>query len=667
MAKDKAKNRIHKLKDQLHEIDYAYYVLDKPFVTDAVRDSLKDELEKLEKEYPQFITSDSPTQRVGGKALGKFQKHKHRVAKYSIDDVFSFEEVVEFDQRIKRFLKLPENKEIEYICELKIDGLNMSYIYKKGVLDKAVTRGDGVIGEVVTHTARTIGSVPLKIKEAIDLEVSGEVFIPKESFAKMNKSQKKKGEQLFANPRNAAAGTVRQLDPQVSAERDLDSFMYSYDSANDAKTHEDVLHELKGLGFKVTTNWEKVKSIKETEKYFKVWEKKRDSLPFEIDGVVIKVNNIEYQKKLGRTAKHIRFAVAYKFPAEQVTTVVDSIEVQVGRTGALTPVAHLTPVKLAGSVVRRATLHNQDEIDRLDVRIGDTVVLQKSGDIIPDIIEVLPKMRTGKEKKFKIPEACQICGSRVVQKPGEVAHYCTNRECYGQQQRSLSHFVSKKAFNIDGLGPQILVSLQKADLIKDASDIFRLREEDLRPLERFAEKSAENLIKSINDAKEVDLAKFIYALGIRHVGEESALLVAEQVKSIKLKVKSLASEIKKIDLENIEGIGPKVAQSIYNWFNDQKNIKLLEKFDKNGIEIIVSNRDASNKLGGKTFVLTGELSSMSRDDAKDKIRSLGGKAPSSVSKKTDYVVAGVNPGSKYDKAIKLGVKIIDENELLKLL
>ncbi|HNP75372.1 MAG TPA: NAD-dependent DNA ligase LigA [bacterium] len=667
MNKQEAKNRIDKLKKQLHEIDYAYYVLDKPVVSDAVRDSLKDELEKLEGQHPELVTPDSPTQRIGGKALGKFQKHKHRIPKYSIDDVFSFEEVVEFDRRVKRFLNLAEAADIEYICELKIDGLNMSYLYKNGILDKAVTRGDGLIGEVVTHTVKTIRSVPLSIKEKRPVEVGGEVFMPKAGFTKMNQEQWKKGGQIFANPRNAAAGTVRQLDPKVAAGRDLDSYMYSYDGPAKLKTHEEVLKILKKLGFKVTSNWKRINSIREAEKVFGYWAKHRSALPFEIDGLVIKVNNLEWQERLGRTAKHIRWAVAYKFAAEQATTVVEAIGVQVGRTGALTPVAHLRPVNLAGSTIRRATLHNQDEIDRLDVRVGDTVVVEKAGDIIPNIIAVLPKLRTGREKKFRLPNQCPICGSPVEQKSGEVAYYCANDQCFAKQQEQFYHFVSRGAFNIDGLGPQILDHLQKADLIEDVADIFKLKEEDLLPLERFAEKSARNLIQSVAASKTISLAKFIFALGIRHVGEETAALLAGQFVSGKLKAGELPQKVKRLDLELVEGIGPKVAQSIIAWFDNSKNIDLLKKFDEVGVAIINQSASVSNKLAGKKFVLTGELEKYTRQEAKDKIKKLGGSVSSSVSKLTDYLVAGAKPGSKYDQAQKLGVTIIEEKEFLRII
>ncbi len=684
MDKKQVKNRINKLKQQLQEIDYAYYVLDKPIVTDAIRDSLKAELEKLEYEHPELITSDSPTQRVGGRALGKFAKHRHQVPKYSFDDMFYFCEVEEFDQRIKRFLKLPENSEINYICELKIDGLNMSFIYQGGVLDLAVTRGDGVIGEVVTHNVKTIGSIPLKIKRDINLETGGEVYMPTGSFGQLNERAKKNQGQIFANPRNAAAGTIRQLDPKVAAERDLDCFMWTIFNYQDLglKTQEQIMATLKNLGFRTDSHWQKVKNISGVKKYFEHWRQHRDSLPYGIDGVVIKVNDLQLQERLGRTAKHVRWAVAYKFPAEQVTTVVEDISVQVGRTGALTPVAHLRPVQLAGSVVRRATLHNQDEIDRLDVRIGDTVVLQKAGDIIPDIVEAMPKMRTGQEKKFKMPVKCPICDSVVVKKSGEVAHYCQNKKCFAVAMEELYHFVSKKAFDIDGLGPKILSQLQKEGLVKDPADIFTLQEEDLKPLERFAEKSARNLIEAIEGGKKIDLGKFIYALGIRHVGEETAWLLAKQFYTsfyfsslseggvrggLKNPVESF-SKIKLEDIENIAGIGPKVAESIINWLADKKNIELLKKLDKNGVKIIMpAVSGQSDKLAGEIFVLTGELKAFTRDEAKEKIRSLGGNVSSSVSHNTDYVVAGSDPGSKYNKAQKLGVNIINEKEFLKLI
>ncbi|MEI6627432.1 MAG: NAD-dependent DNA ligase LigA [bacterium] len=518
----------------------------------------------------------------------------------------------------------------------------------------------GVIGAVVTHNIRTIKSIPLKIKKMGLVEVGGEVFMPKASFAKINLEQERLGEAVFANPRNAAAGTVRQLDPAVAASRDLDAFMYDYHDSS-LSTQIELLKALQDLGFKVNSYYKKFDNIQQVLDCFAYWQKHRDNLSYEIDGLVIKVNNLFWQEQLGRTAKCVRWAIAYKFPAQQVVTVVESIKVQVGRTGALTPVAHLRPVSLAGSIVKRATLHNQDEIDRLDVRIGDTVVLQKAGDVIPDIVNVLPKMRTGVEKKFYMPKQCPICGHEVVKKSGEVASYCSNKNCYAQQQEGLAHFVSRKAFNIDGLGPSILNQLQTAGLIKDASDIFLLKEEDVLPLERFAERSAQNLIKSVEESKKVSLAKFIYALGIRHVGEEIAIVLANNFNSLdKLKVASLS------ELEEIDEVGPKVAESAHGWFADKNNLSLIDRLLERGVRIVKTEKKAETALMGKTFVLTGELENMSRDEAKDKIRALGGNVSSSVSRKTSYVVVGNNPGSKYDDAIKLGVAVLTAEEFNKM-
>lgn len=664
MDKTEAEKRALKLKKQLKEIDYAYYVLDKPLVSDAVRDSLKDELENIEKEFPGLITPDSPTQRIEGKALGKFAKYRHKIPKWSFDDMFSFEEIEDFDHRLKKFLGLPPAKDLEYVCELKIDGLNLSFVYEKGLLVRAVTRGDGLVGEVVTHSVKTIGSVPLKLEQPVDIEVGGEVYMPKGSFEKLNQRQKRKGEDLFANPRNAAAGSVRQLDPQVAAKRDLDTFMWAiYEPEKQGlKTQLEIMEKMKELGFKVNGNYKKVDNIAGVAKYFAQWQKHREQLPYEIDGIVIKVNGLDYQERLGRTAKHVRWAAAYKFPAEQVTTVVESIDVQVGRTGVLTPVAHLRAVPLAGSIVKRATLHNLDEIERLDVRIGDTVVLQKAGDIIPDIVEVLPKMRTGKERKFHMPAKCPVCGSAVSRPAGEVAYYCTNKGCFAQQLEGLYHFVSRAAFDIVGLGPKIIEQLQREDLIKNAADFFLLKEEDLQPLERFAEKSAKNLIEAIENSKKVTLSKLIYSLGIRHVGEETAIALAEKFGSWE-KISQASLD----QLQDTEDIGPKVAESIWQWFASKANQKLIDSLIDSGVTIINPAKKAPGKLKGLIFVLTGELETYSRDEAKEIIRTHGGDVSSSVSKNTDYVLLGENPGSKYDKAKQLGVKIISEVEFKKMI
>ncbi|MFH0854469.1 MAG: NAD-dependent DNA ligase LigA [bacterium] len=695
LTKQQAKERLEKLKKQMREIDYAYYVLDNPIVTDAARDSLKREIKEIEDEYFDLITSDSPTQRIGGKALGKFEKHKHKIPKYSFDDIFSREEVEDFDKKAKRFLELPLDAPIEYICELKIDGLNMSFIYKKGILEKAVTRGDGAIGEVVTHTARAIKSVPLRLNEDIDIEVGGEVYMPKESFERLNDEQKKIGGQIFANPRNAAAGTVRQLDPKIAATRDLAVFFYSIYGGLEISAQEDVLKTLKKLGFRVEPHYYVVKNINEAEEYFNKIQSQRDSFDYEIDGVVIKVNLIELQKKLGRTAKCARWAAAYKFQAEQATTVVENIDVQIGRTGALTPVAHLRPVFVAGSTVQRATLHNQDEIDRLDVRIGDTVVIQKAGDVIPDIVQTLVKIRTGKEKKYHIPSKCPVCGSDVIRKEGESAYYCSNLKCFAKHKEQLYHFVSRKAFNIDGLGPKIIDQLIENKFIEDGADFFKLTSDELRPLERFAEKSADNLVNAIEKAKNITLGKFIYGLGIRHVGEGTALKLAEHFCSLEELIRVARGEkdgeeagegknderrkleIDKADdgidklfprLCEVEDIGDVVAGSVADFFRDKKNLDFIKKLIDVGVRIEnFAIKKISGALAGKNIAVTGVLETMGREEAKMRIRERGGHWISSVSKNTDYVVAGNNPGSKYEKAKDLGIKIIDEKEFLNLL
>jgi len=675
MNKKEAKKRIEILKDQLREADYAYYVLDKPIISDAARDSLKDELESLEKQFPEFITADSPTQRVGGKAVGKFEKIRHKVPKYSFDDVFSFEETLGFDKRVKKILKLPESLDIEYNCELKIDGLNISLLYKKGVFDKAVTRGDGIVGENVTHTVKTIKSVPLLLREKVDIEIGGEIFMSIKSFENLNKKQKETGQQVFANPRNTAAGTIRQLDPRVASQRDLDFFAYTIYSDLKIKNQKEMLEILQVLGFKINSDHIVCKNIFGTKNFFDKIGKQREKLPYEIDGIVIKVNSLEYQKRLGRTAKDVRWACAYKFSAEQATTIVEDIQIQVGRTGTLTPVAYLRPVKIAGSIVSRATLHNEDEVLRKDIRIGDTVVIQKAGDIIPEVLEVLKKMRPKNAKSFKMSEKCPICGAKVIRKSGEAAHYCTNANCFAQEKEAVIHFVSKKGMDITGLGESIVEQLINEGLIENVSSIYNLTEGDLKSLERFAEKSAQNLIAAIEKSKKVELRKFIFALGIRHTGTETARLLerflAGRLKQKSISVSALAKNILRISseqLQNIEGVGEKVGESIYSWFEKNKNKKLLDDLDRRGLNLLLPEINGKmNKLSGRTFVLTGLLEKLAREEAKQRIIALGGNISSSVSKNTDYVVAGENPGSKYKKAKELGVKIVNEDDFLRII
>ncbi|MFH0779405.1 MAG: NAD-dependent DNA ligase LigA [Parcubacteria group bacterium] len=671
MNKTDAKQRLEKLKKQMREADHAYYVLDRPIMSDAARDSLKDEVEKIEALFPDLITPDSPTQRIGGKALSQFKKVRHDIEKYSLDDVFSIKEILEFDKRVKRFLKLAADEKIDYTCELKIDGLNMSFHYENGYFKQAVTRGDGVFGEDVTHTVKTIKSLPLKLRKDETVEIGGEVYMPKKSLAALNERNKKDGKPVFANPRNAAAGSVRQLDPSIAAGRDLDIYCWAIYNPLDLKTQEDMLKEMQNLGLRVNGHFQKVAGIEAVIRYCEEWAKKRERLAYVIDGIAIKVNNLEWQKRLGRAAKYVRWACAYKFPAEQTTTVVEDIVWQVGRTGALTPVAHLKPVPVAGSVVKRATLHNIDELTRKDIRIGDTVILQKAGDVIPEIVESLPKLRTGKERKVEMPKVCPICHSKVERREGEVAIYCSNKNCLAQEKEHFIHFVSKHGFNIMGLGDKIIEQLIDEGLLTKETDIFELTKADLLNLERFGEKSAEKLIKSIEASKKITLAKFIYSLGIRYVGEENGEILARHFHR-----HSISDFINKIrmatvdDLNEIDGIGEKVAESFHDYFHNEKNIKMLEKMAELGIRLGGGQNNVLSVhplVAHKSFVLTGSLENLSRDEAKQMIKNAGGKISGAVRLKTDYVVAGVEPGSKLKKAKELGVKSIDEKEFLEML
>ncbi|MFA4890506.1 MAG: NAD-dependent DNA ligase LigA [Candidatus Paceibacterota bacterium] len=663
--KERAKERIEKLKKAVNHHRYLYHVLDKQEISDAALDSLKHELAELEKKFPEFLAPDSPTQRVGGKPLDKFVKVRHKVKQWSFDDVFSEEEMREFDAKIKRMLKkeLAVEAEFGYTCELKIDGFKVVLEYEKGMLKTAATRGDGIIGEDVTQNVRTIESVPLKLEKEIDAIVEGEIWMSKKEFERLNKERKKVGEDLFANPRNVAAGSIRQLDSKIAASRKLDSFVYdiSWSSEKLPRTQIEELQELNKFGFKVNKYFKHCKNINEVIGFWRDWEKKKDSLPYGVDGVVVKLNKREWQEALGYTGKSPRFAVAFKFAAEEATTIVEDIQVQVGRTGALTPVAHLKPVKVAGSTVSRATLHNIEEIKRLGVKIGDTVVIRKAGDVIPEVLEVLKNMRSGKEKKFKMPEKCPVCGTKIVQEKGSPIAKCPNKKCPSRHRRSLYYFTSKRAFNFDGLGPKIIDALLDNGLIQDAADIFNLKEGDLVPLERFGEKSAENLVKAINERREIDLERFLISLGIMHVGEGTAQDLADKFSSIEKLGKATLER-----LTAVENVGEKVAESIYGWFKDEYNKRFLKKLLAR-VKIINVRHRVSNKLKGMKFVLTGTLASISRDRAKEKIKELGGEAIESVSKNTDYVVAGENPGSKYDKAKELSVKIIDENKFLDMI
>jgi len=661
------KSRYEKLKKTIDRYRYLYHVEDREKISAEALDSLKRELVGIEKKYPSLITSDSPSQRVAGEPLKQFRKVPHKVPQWSFNDAFDEQDIKDFDDRTKRLLekKIGQSVSPAYTTEVKIDGLKVVLTYEKGILAVALTRGDGRVGEDVTANVRTIESVPLRLLRDIDIIVEGEVWMSKKSLEKTNRARKRAGEVAFANPRNAAAGGIRQLDPKIAAARKLDSFIYDVAEASVSvpETQEEELKFLQELGFKVNPHFRLCSSVQEVIAFWKEWAKKKDAAPYLIDGVVVKVNEKRYQNLLGYTGKAPRFAIAFKFPAEQVTTTVLDIALQVGRTGVLTPVAHLRPVQVAGSVVSRATLHNEDEIKRLDVRVGDTVILQKAGDVIPDIVSVVKEMRTGREKKFVFPTRVPECGDdgRIERIPGQAAWRCVNKNSFAQQKRKFYHFVSKKAFDIDHLGPKVIDQLLEAGLISSFDDIFTLEKGDLLSLPRFAEKSVDNLLESIKNARRISLPRFIISLSIPQVGEETANDLSEHFGAFK---KFRGAEFE--ELEAISGVGVIVAGSIKDWFKDKKNSRLADRLlaEVSLEEGIVKKKSS---LSGKTFVLTGTLLSLSRDQSKEKIRRLGGDISASVSEKTDYVVAGENPGSKFEKAGELGVKIITEKEFLDLI
>jgi len=682
MTKQEAQNRIKELCREINHHRYLYHVLDTQEISDAALDSLKHELARLEGQFPDLTTKDSPTQRVSGEPLPEFKKVTHTHRMLSLNDAFSFEEVEEWMERMERFLKTTVKP--EFFSEIKADGLAMSLIYKDGVLVQAATRGDGFVGEDVTKNIKTVEAVPLlleshsakpfdggsvaRVRDAVDrarhgtVEIRGEVYIKKKDFLALNKRQAKAGEKLFANPRNAAAGSIRQLDPKLAASRNLSFIAWDVVTDLGQETHAESHAIAESLGFPVARVNEFCSSVKKLKAYFQKIDKKRASLDFNIDGIVVRMNDNATYEKLGTVGKAPRGAIAWKFAAEQAATRVLDIAVQVGRTGALTPVAILEPVTVAGTTVSRATLHNEDEIKRLDIRIGDTVIIEKAGDIIPDVIEVLVRLRPKNARQFNMPKTCPVCGESTERKEGEVAHYCTNHSCPARHREGLYHFVSKKAFDIDGLGPKILDQFLDVGLIKNAADLFTLQKDAIKELDRFDEKSADNATNAISGARHVSLARFIYSLGIRHVGEETARALAGHFLSLE-GIRHAPQD----DLATVPDVGNVVAESIAHYFGDEKNNAFVDQLIENGVVIKNQKKQASAKLAGKTFVLTGTLASLSRDDAKEKIISSGGSVSSSVSKNTDYVVAGESAGSKLEKAEKLGVRVIDEQEFLKML
>lgn len=695
MTKQEAKERIKKLKKEINYHRYLYHVLDRQEISDAALDSLKKELFDLEQQYPDLITQDSPTQRVAGEPLKEFAKVRHSQRMLSFNDAFSKEDMENWIKRMNNVLK--KDVKYDFYVEPKIDGLAISLVYENGFFKTGATRGDGVTGEDVTLNLKTIGDIPLKIQpisrkyfqaqfkkfdshiaeverrsdEALAkfdfqkerFEVRGEIYMEIAEFEKLNKARKKEGKSLYANPRNVAAGSVRQLDPKITASRHLRCFVYDVVTDLGQKTHEEEHFILKKIGFRTNPYTKYARDLEEVYDYYKNLLKIRPKLPFEIDGVVVIVNNNELFEKLGVVGKAPRGAIAFKFPGKEATTQVEDIRVQVGRTGALTPVAFLKPVNVGGVTVSRTTLHNEDEIKRLGVKIGDTVIVQRAGDVIPDIVRVLPNLRTGKERSFHMPKKCPICHSRVIRPKGEAVVFCTNKNCFAQQRRRIIHFVSKSAFDIKGLGPKIIDQLIENNLIEDASDLFALKQEALEPLERFAEKSASNLVEAIQSRRIIDFWRFIYALGIRHVGVETAIDLAGAFRSL--------DELKKADisqLETIKDIGGVVAKSIYKFFKDKNNLKFIDKLFKLGVKIrYEKEKKRVSPFLGKTFVFTGTLKKFTREEAKEKVRQIGGNVSSVVSKKTDFVVIGDKPGSKYEKAKKLGLEIIDEKRFLKMI
>ena len=659
--------RYEKLKDTINAYRTAYHVFDREEISQQALDSLKHELAELEASYPSIITPDSPTQRVAGAPLPQFKKVRHKVAQWSFNDAFSPEEMREFDARVKRFLKLGEKEAPTYVCELKIDGLKIVLEYEKGLLKTAATRGTGAVGEDVTHNIRTIESVPLKLARPIDIIVEGEVWMSSKGLRELNKQREKEDLPTFANPRNAAAGSIRQLDPRVAASRRLDVFIYDVAQTSEPfpSTQAEELEYMRTLGFKVNPHHFLAKDIEAAIGYWEQWKKKGRHQEYWIDGVVVKVNERRYEERLGFTGKAPRGAIAFKFPAEQVTTIVENIVLQVGRTGVLTPVAHLKPVSVAGTVVSRATLHNEDEIKRLDVRIGDTVILQKAGDVIPDIVRVLPELRPKGSKPYTWPSRVPECGGdgRIERVPGTAAWRCVNLESFSVIRRRFHNFVGKNALDIEGLGRERVDQMLETGLIQHYDEIFTLTEGDVLTLEGFAEVSAKKLIASIQKARTVELARLLVGLSIPQVGEETALLLAEKFRSIDALANASIEE-----LTNVDGVGPIVAKAVAAWFREKRHIELISRLKKVlHIKAPPKADVRTKKLAGQTFVLTGGLATMARDEAKAAIRALGGDVSSSVSKKTDYVVAGDEAGSKLDKARELGVRVLTEDEFVRMI
>ena len=663
------KKKIELLREKIRYHNYRYYVLDDPIVSDAEYDQLMKELMEWEKKYPQYIMPSSPTQRVGTEPVSGFATVKHIAPMLSLANAFSTEELRAFNQRIK---KLIPQKKLEYVVELKIDGLAVTLVYEDGIFIRGATRGDGTTGEEITSNLRTVKAIPLKLfgKDIPPrIEVYGEVYMKKSEFKRLNEKRMKNEESLFANPRNAAAGSVRQLDPRITAQRRLDTFIYraTLPEGNRFNTHMEVLNYLKKVGFKINPYTKLCQGIEEAINYCLQWIEKKEELDYEIDGMVIKVNSLRVREELGSTTRSPRWAIANKFPAQQVTTKIQDIIVQVGRTGALTPVTILDPVRISGSMVQRATLHNEDEIKRKDIRIGDIVLVQKAGEVIPEVVKVIKEKRTGKEKEFVMPAQCPVCGAKVFRPEGEVVSRCNSLTCPAQIKERIRHFASRDALDIEGLGPAIIDQLVRESIIKDISDLYFLKRDHLVSLERMAEKSADNLLDAIEKSKKKSLANLIYGSGIRYVGVHTSEVITRYYPTL--------NKFKKANLEElikINEIGPRIAESIILFFKEKENLAIIERLRSAGLnfgqeEEIRRKEKGTQILAGKQFVLTGTLKDFTRTQAKEIVSELGGRVTGSVSKKTDYVVAGEDPGSKYQKAQELGVPIINGEEFKKII
>ena len=667
-APSSVKKEVEQLRDKLRHHEYQYYVLDQPEISDAAYDGLMQRLQALEAAHPELVTPDSPTVRVGGTPREGFQTVRHARAMLSLDNAFSFDALRDFDRRVREG---SGSEKIEYIAEHKFDGLSISLQYEGGKLVRGVTRGDGTTGEEVTPNVKTIRSIPLQVDPAVlkkaklssDFEVRGEVLMTRKAFEALNRQQEQIGGKLYMNARNSAAGSVRVLDPSITAARKLDFFAYYLfvDGKVPLPKHSDVLSVLKQLRFRASDDWKLCNGIEAVVAYCEDWDAKREKLPYEIDGVVIKVNSTPIQNELGFTSKAPRWAIAYKYPARQETTVVNDIRVNVGRTGTLTPVAFLEPVQVGGVTVSRSTLHNMDEIERLGVQIGDTVLIERAGEVIPHVLKVV---KEGKDRRpFRMPKTCPECGSAIHKAEGEVAYRCVNAACPAKRKESLLHFASRHAMNIDGLGDKIVDQLVEKGLVKDVADLYLLKEDEVAALERMAEKSAQNLLQEIAGSKKNSLSRLIYALGIRFVGERTGQLLAEQFSSLEDLAKANEEE-----LVAVNEVGPKVAAAIVEFFSEPANRQLVKKLHKVGVHPTAEKREVkSQKFAGKSFVFTGGLANRSREEAGALVQEHGGKLSGSVSKKTDYVVVGTDPGSKYDKAKELGVTILTESEFEKLI